>query len=223
MAAQGSPAKYIEGLRLSERERTILIEQMKKSGVADRRKSPRIIIEGNFSVLLTMEYPGGSEAHFRIYPWDLSRGGLGFFHRAFVYPGTRCSFAGLNFEGQTFLIKGDVVRCAHVSGNVHAVGVKLEAEIDPEVYLGAHGASDTAPSTAGGERVEDWWTTIGAQVAAISKLARDKAPPETLRKVGARLTQHLNTDPAPIAKSAPTPKPAAATSVPVPTANRAAA
>ena len=69
MAAQGLPAKYIEGLRLSERERTILIEQMKKSGVADRRKNPRIIIEGNFSVLLTMDYPGGSQAHLNMQPF----------------------------------------------------------------------------------------------------------------------------------------------------------
>ena len=111
MAAQSIPIKYIEGMRLSERERTVLIELMKKSGVTDRRKSPRIVVEGNFSVLLTMDAPGGSTAYFKIYPWDLSRGGVGFFHRAFVYPGTRCTFIGRTFEGKPLTIKGEVVRC----------------------------------------------------------------------------------------------------------------
>src|SRR4051812_17809400 len=102
MAAQHIAVKYLEGLRLSERERAHMIEVMKKNGFADRRKSPRVMVEGGFSVLLTMDAPGGSTSYFRIYPWDLSRGGLGFFHRSFVYPGTRCNFAGLMCGGRPF-------------------------------------------------------------------------------------------------------------------------
>src|SRR6476659_6715790 len=93
-------------------------------------------VEGIFSVLVTMESAGGSTTCFKIYPWDLSKNGLGFFHRAFVYPGTKGVFTGLTFCGQPFTIKGDVVRCTHVSGNVHAVGTKLESDVNPEDLLG---------------------------------------------------------------------------------------
>jgi hypothetical protein len=195
MSAAAVPAKYVEGMRLTERERAVLIDQMKKSGVADRRKSPRIVADGNFSVLLTMDSPGGNSAHFRIYPWDLSRGGLGFFHRAFVYPGTRCTFTGLTFGGLPFTIKGEVVRCSHVSGSVHTVGTKLDAEIDPDELLGAH-AADNLSVNEKSPRVDDWWTQIGSHTCELSKLARDKAAPDVIRKCIASLVQHASTQPA---------------------------
>ncbi len=206
MAAQVIPPKYIEGMRLTERERSALIEQMKKSGVADRRRSPRLVVEGSFSVLLTMDAPGGSTSYFKIYPWDLSRSGLGFFHRAFVYPGTRCSFIGLTFEGKPFTLTGEVVRCAHVSGNVHAIGTKLDVEIDPESMLGAHAPAQAAPSGTAPDHADDWWSRITTETAALSKLARDKAPAETIRKAAETLTRHLATE--------PTPAPAVATPTP---------
>lgn len=190
MATQGISSKYVEGLRLSERERALLIEQMKKTGLADRRKSPRLIVEGNFSVLLTMEAPGGSSAFFRIYPWDLCRTGVGFFHRSFVYPGTRCSYTGLTFDGEPFTIKGEVVRCAHVSGNVHAVGTKLDAEIDPERFLGSGAGAGDAPP------VEDWWSRAVTRAAAVSKLSREHAAAESIRAAAALLMDHLRTEPA---------------------------
>ena len=201
MASQGISSKYVEGLRLSERDRTALLEQMKKSGLADRRKSPRVVIEGTFSVLLTMEALGGSPCFFRIYPWDLSRGGLGYFHRSFVYPGTRCTFTGLTFDGEPFTIKGEVVRCAHVSGNVHAVGTKLDAEIEPEHFLGS-GTYSNAPHVA------DWWSQTVTHAAAISKLGREHAPAEAVRRAAALLAAHLATDPAiaqPAADATPVP------------------
>jgi hypothetical protein len=209
MAEQSIPAKYMEGLRLPERDRAHMIEQIKKSGMADRRKSPRVVVEGSFSVLLTMDAPGGSTSHFRIYPWDLSRGGVGFFHRSFVYPGTRCTFAGLTFDGQPFSIKGEVVRCSHVSGNVHAVGTKLEAEIDPEQILGPLDAG-VSGSAGDGSSVQDWWSKVGASAAAISKLAREKAPVDAIRKAGAVLAEHLAADPATPANATPADAPAPA-------------
>ncbi len=192
MSAPVPSGKYVEGMRLTERERSLLIEQMKKSGVSDRRKSPRAIVEGSFSVLLTMESPGGSATHFKIYPWDLAKGGVGFFHRSFVYPGTKCTFTGLTFAGQPFTVKGEVARCSHVSGNVHAVGTKLESEIDPDALLGAN-CGDGA--NLGVPRVEDWWTRLGSLSADLAKLAREKAAPETIRKHIGAIAQHASTQP----------------------------
>jgi hypothetical protein len=162
---------------------------MKKSGVTDRRKSPRIIIEGNFTVLLTMESPGGSSTHFKIYPWDISRAGLGFFHRAFVYPGTKCSYVGLTAAGQPFSVKGEVVRCTHVSGNVHAIGTKLETEVDPDVLLGPNSGDGISVAPAA---TEEWWSHLASMAGELARLAGEKASTEAVKKHLARLNQHAS-------------------------------
>lgn len=137
--------QYIEGMKLSERERAVLIEKLRKSGASDRRKHTRMETDGNFNMLLSMTYPGGASSHFRIYPWELSQGGLAFFHRAFIYSGTRCNFTGRTTDGQPFSFNGEVMHCHHVTGLVHTVGVKFEMEMDPEIFLG-----EAAVRAAGG-------------------------------------------------------------------------
>lgn len=135
-ASTALAAGYSEGLRPTERERAALLRAMEKDKNFEKRKFPRMMLEGRFSVLLQLEYLGGSTGSFRVYPWDLSKGGLGFFHRAYVHPGTKCTINGAMSDGQPICMKGEVVRCEHVSGTVHTVGVKFEMEIDPEVFLG---------------------------------------------------------------------------------------
>lgn len=194
MAAPGMPAQYIEGIKLSERERAVLIDQMKKSGAADKRKHPRLVVEGGFSLLCLMEFPGGSSAQFRIYPWDISKGGLAFFHRAYIYQGTKCTFTGNTIDGQPTSFKGDVVRCSHVSGTVHTVGVKLEMEIDPEVFLGESGAAGAAPA-ATGEKDADWWSHIATHAKELQKLADTHASAEVIKKQIVALVQEANNPP----------------------------
>lgn len=178
-----SGLSYIEGMKLTERERAMLIELMKKTGIAERRRHPRLVVEGGLALLCTMDFPGGSSAHFRIYPWDISKSGLGFFHRAYLYPGTKCTFTGKTFDHQPFSIKGDVALCAHVSGNVHTVGVKLEFEIDPEMLLGESAMSTAPTPTASPADVpKNWWAQIVADSEELCRLAREQADEEAIRK-----------------------------------------
>jgi hypothetical protein len=184
VVAREASSKFNEGLRLTETERAVLLERMKRTGVADRRRSPRIIVEGLFPVLMTMVAPEGGVAHLKIYPWDISRHGLGFFHWSLVYPGTRCTFRGVDGRGQPFSITGEVVRCSHVSGNVHAVGTKLDAEIDPELLLGEHGSGHQA----------DWWAAIAAHATEIAAMAGRRSSVESLRVRAAEMMRLLSTD-----------------------------
>jgi hypothetical protein len=187
-------AEYLEGMRLTERERAFLVDQLRKAGAADRRKQPRSIAEGSLVLMLTMEYPGGSSAHFKVYPWDLTRHGLAFFHRAYVYPGTRCAFTADTFDHQPISFAGEVVACAHVSGSVHTVGVKFEMDIDPEVFLGEQAAAMLAAQAPppSPERAEDWLKTVGEIAAEIGRMAKEKSAPEPLRKRAMALVQHLS-------------------------------
>lgn len=187
----------MEGLRLTERERAVLIEQMRKAGLSDRRRLPRSIIEGSICLLLTMEYPGGSSARFRIYPWDLHKGGLAFLHRAFVYPGTRCTLTGDTFDHQPISIRGDVVRCDHVGGIVHSVGLKFEMDVDPEVFVGEQAAATLGqaappPPGAAPDKSADWWTALAEMAAEVAKLAQERAPADALRKRTAALVAQVN-------------------------------
>lgn len=194
MAAPGMPAQYIEGIKLSERERSVLIEQMRKSGAADKRKHARQVVEGSFALLCTMEFPGGSSAQFRVYPWDISKGGLGFFHRAYIYQGTKCTFTGNTIDGQPTSFKGEVVRCSHVSGTVHTVGVKFEMELDPEVFLGDTTSGTPATSGGGGsvDKDSDWWGHIAAHARELQKLAETRASSDAIKKQIVALVQEAN-------------------------------
>lgn len=190
MAHGMSGASFIEGMRLTERERAVLIELMKKTGIAERRRHPRLVIEGGLSLLCTMDFPGGSSARFRIYPWDISKSGIGFFHRAYLYPGTKCTFTGQTYDQQPFSIKGDVMACSHVSGSVHTVGVKLEFEIDPEMLLGETAASTAlTPAASPADIPHDWWSQLALQSDELGKLARDRAGEELIRKKVATINE----------------------------------
>lgn len=204
MAHGMSEIEYIEGMRLSERERALLIEQMKKLGIAERRRHPRLVVEGGLSLLCTMEFPGGSAAYFKIYPWDISKSGVGFFHRAYIYPGTKCTFVGNTFDHQPFSIKGDVMSSVHVSGCVHTVGVKLEFEIDPEMLLGEQAAACAPVAPASPADVpQDWWAQLAQQSDELSKMARDHADEDLIRKKIAALKQRAATVPSAASPVAP--------------------
>lgn len=188
-------AQFIEGIKLSERERSLLIEQMKKSGAADKRKHPRVVVEGSFALLCTMEFPGGSSAHFRVFPWDISKGGLAFFHRAYIYSGTKCTFTGNTIDGQPMSFKGDVVRCNHVAGTVHTVGVKLEMEIDPEVFVGEAAVNAVAaaqPQPPYQAEAEDCMKSIANHARELAKLAEGRAPVESIKKLLVALVQEVS-------------------------------
>lgn len=138
---------YSEGLRPTERERAALLRAMERDKNFEKRKFPRMMLEGKFSVLAQLEYLGGSTGSFRVYPWDLSNCGLGFFHRAYVHPGTKCTINGITTDGQPVTLKGEVARCEHVSGTVHTVGIKFEMDVDPEIFLGEGAFTPSTSST----------------------------------------------------------------------------
>jgi hypothetical protein len=186
----GTPitTKFIDAIQLSERERTSLVRTMEQAGTCERRKHPRVMVEGRFSICVQLEYPGGSSGNFRVQPWDLSRGGLGFFHRAYIHPGTRCTFTGNTIDGQPVSIKGEVVRCMHVAGMVHTVGCKFEMEIDPEIFVGENAAMTIAspafgvPSAlhAGADKhntvesIEQHWKVIESACAELNAAVNSK-------------------------------------------------
>lgn len=136
MTATLHASEYVDGLRPMREQLEEFVRVLDQDRGDTERKHERHVIEGRIPMLLTLEHPGGSVGRFRVFPWDLSRGGLGFFHRCYVHAGTKCTFDLRNGAGQLVRIQAKVARCVYVMGTVHYVGVQFDVEISPARFLG---------------------------------------------------------------------------------------
>jgi len=83
----------------------------------------------NTSVPVRMVHPDGSEVELRLACRNLSRGGVGLLHSAFVHSGARVSVSLPRRSGGEVLVDGTVARCTHREGIVHEIGVQFDAPI----------------------------------------------------------------------------------------------
>lgn len=118
-------------------------ERNEGSKEAGRRTSERH--EYREGAMLVILHPGDPDRRspFRVVPANLSSGGVGFLHGAFVHPGTPCDIMLSKLTGEPELIHGVVARCELASGRVHLVGVKFNAPIDTRRFIAGE-ASDAA-------------------------------------------------------------------------------
>ena len=68
---------------------------------------------------------------------NISVGGVGFFHNAFVHGGTRCYVALRSLSGQGVAVAGEVTWCRFLSNSTHEIGVRCDEEIDLTQFLDA--------------------------------------------------------------------------------------
>lgn len=96
---------------------------------AKRRAEQRHSYRGNAMLVVFNPDNADTRAKFRVIPSDLSTGGVGFLHGAFVHPGTPCHLILSDLLGQSRVVCGVVARCELAKGRVHTVGVKFEYPI----------------------------------------------------------------------------------------------
>lgn len=96
----------------------------------------------NTSVGLTVLHPGGSQAKFNVACRNLSSAGVGVLHSAYIHPGAACVIELPDNQGRSQTIEGVVVRCCHVQGTIHEVGIKLSTPIDTRQFLNIDPFSD---------------------------------------------------------------------------------
>lgn len=89
----------------------------------------------NASIPLTVVHPGGSNATINVACRNLSSGGVGVLHSAYMHTGTRCFVALPRTDGQRVSVEGTIVRCIHVSGTIHEIGVKFLKPIDAKEFV----------------------------------------------------------------------------------------
>ncbi|HEX8875257.1 MAG TPA: PilZ domain-containing protein [Phycisphaerales bacterium] len=161
---------------LNENEKKKVVEAIKlrSAHAPDRRKRSEARHDASRLPDITIEVrgPSGDVQTHTVPPVDLSPGGMAFLHCSFLYPGSAISATLRTRDGEQMSVTGKVMRCEHVSGRVHEVGVKLDHPIDPTA-LGAK-AEETAAKPAGPVPWEDI-RRLAEKLAQLAGEAKDAA------------------------------------------------
>lgn len=105
------------------------IEAAGDGGVHSNRESSRHEFR-NLSVDLDIAQMGGGHTRIRVACRNLSRTGIGFLHSSYMHTGTGVIVTLPHAKIGEVRIPGTVVRCRHVTRNIHDVGVKFKQPVD---------------------------------------------------------------------------------------------
>jgi len=81
------------------------------------------------SLAIKILQPGGSEIETRMACRNLSKGGVGLLHRSYLHTGNECVVTIPHPMKGDLFVKGKIVRCTHISGMVHEIGIIFDEEI----------------------------------------------------------------------------------------------
>jgi CheY-like chemotaxis protein len=81
------------------------------------------------TVKLVLIHPGGTPSTIHVACGNLSAGGIGVLHRTYVHKGTRCTVTLPKVDGTSAELEGTVVRCIHVQGTIHDVGIQFSTPV----------------------------------------------------------------------------------------------
>lgn len=130
-------AGYRQLVPLTEPELAAVFAQLDsvvRSAKAPKRSSDRASYRvGEVPVLI--QHPGGGIGKYLCYTRDLTANGIGLLHGGFIHPGTVCEIVLTTILGDARAVRGKVAWCTHVSGKIHAVGVKFAVPIEPRSYM----------------------------------------------------------------------------------------
>lgn len=121
----------------------------------------------NFRV--TIHHPGGGSAKFLIFTHLFGDSGMWFLHSGFLNPGTRCVFIVPRGDDQEGGVLGVVERCELIERNIHAVAVRFESEVDPELFAPP---PKVEPLAAGGSSVA--LPVLDARILMLDDQAADR-------------------------------------------------
>lgn len=79
---------------------------------------------------MRVRHPGGTEVFIRVGPRDLSENGMAFLNGGYLHVGTVVEFLLRLRSGEPIQIEATVVRCEHVYGRVHDVGLRFATAVE---------------------------------------------------------------------------------------------
>jgi hypothetical protein len=111
-------------------------EQARCPAGPDQRSAERLECDVKAIVVWEVRQNGNAPVRYIIRSRNISRGGAAFLHNNYVHPGTPFSLTMLASDGAAVQCTGRVVRCQHVKGMAHDVGVEFDQPFDTSQFIG---------------------------------------------------------------------------------------
>lgn len=124
---------YRDLLHLTEKQVLDVVETLQIRGTRrpdERRKHERLPFHEETVLLCALRTQLG-QAPFLVKCIDISAGGIGFLHGAFIHLNTPCRMTLIAGGKIGFRLTGTIARCQHFKGHIHLVGVKFDEPLDP--------------------------------------------------------------------------------------------
>ncbi len=141
---QDDAPRLFDSVRMSKKEYQSLMADMERASAApvrrhgvnkNRRGQQRFSYHQDAKLICQMSQDLSSPMQIIVRCRNISVGGLGFLHGAYVHPGTRVVLTLISANKQGYRINGSIVRCRHLTKTVHEVGVAFDEPIDLESML----------------------------------------------------------------------------------------
>ena len=125
-------------LRLGQRELQKLLEELDREQGANG-KPDREFVRWSYqveAVKLVIEHGTGNKVTLPVATRNISSGGISVLHSAFVHSNTPVEVILNAPDGNSILVSGKVMRCNHVTGRIHEIGIKFNEQISTKDLLG---------------------------------------------------------------------------------------
>lgn len=133
-----NPNAQINSLRLGQRDLNKLLEKYDQDQVSVSHPN-REFVRWSFRVAavnFVIEQNSGGKVIIPVATRNISRGGMCILHSSFVHLGSLCEIALNVTGGKTEVIPGKVVRCSHLQGRIHEIGIAFDEQISTKDLLG---------------------------------------------------------------------------------------
>ncbi len=125
-------------LRLAQHDLQKLLEQFDHSQTKTTHPD-REFVRWSYRVSavdLVLEHTTGSKISLPVASRNISRGGISILHSSYIHTGNRCEIILQIPGGKAQAIPARIIRCAHITGRVHEVGIAFDEQISTKDLLG---------------------------------------------------------------------------------------
>ena len=126
-------AAFVEPLKLTDLDHARLVASSTRPD--HRRHHVRFSAPPGFKVLVRFDTGSAATIAVRVAVSDLSVGGIGLFHSAFIPVGARCIVSMLNIGREAVAVRGVVAHCEFVAGRAHVVGIRFDMAVEPADFI----------------------------------------------------------------------------------------
>ncbi len=132
------PNNKLNTLRLAQHDLQKLLEQFDHSQTKTAHPD-REFVRWTYrlsAVDLILEHATGSKISLPVATRNISRGGISILHSTYIHTGSPCEVVLQIPGGKSQGIPAKVIRCAHITGRVHEVGIAFDEQISTKDLLG---------------------------------------------------------------------------------------